>query len=912
MPVSAELEPAVDEAEPSVRPRVQATSSRPRVQATSSRPGVQATARPGKQPTSARPANPPTSARPVSAARKPARTSGAVPSITDFGTAPSITDFGTTTVRAASRTASVSRAAGAANRAPGVTAGPTPKVDTSASAPRQRRRGGYRPIEVAALRSEPTAASRSLLPARSRTDRPVLGGSTAPVFERSQSTASPGASLAPLLADGRPAVGAASRLGSVTRRAIGSRVAEDAAVVSVFEGDDSTANESQAPSGQARVRPADRSGSPRVIRSSDTSETPALRQMGRVLQAAAKDSVEAPRTAAVLHAAARAAIAGDAATVERLVTKAEREARRSTAARVARPGSTRRASEPQRRSPAVRSLLPEVAPRPSRSTQRSRRLRSPIDAAVAIAPSEVTLDAAPAAASSVARAPAAQAAPVVSRSRRGSPSASVKAAHRSASAPVSTDSARAVLRTAPPKVRARVRALLQSKSRPSPLGYARLADVEAVVQAVSQAVSEQSPGQRVQVVRDTAGRSRLQKARTASSARPTTWAGARTASAVTDPDPRVRRAVSAMSVFRTALGELTLPAADDPTAAAEPGATPSTASTEPGARQGRHVLRTSDGTFVSPRQGLRSGSASARAAAARPSAAAHRSTLPTADTDTVIAGPAGAAPDGASAAPGAANERSPRRYASRPSFQHTVGEVDEVSHTRPILPTWAKRASGAPLVRSSEQREIVRALSQAHTPEQVVQIIADHGADLATPDLGGASLGAVPSSLPAPVLQVIEQVREGARAELEERLKAARAAAGTEGPMPERRQPKQSAPEPQVIRTARNLRRGRKTRRSQGIGDDRVMKLAQKLQSLIHLAQGTGDRDEARRHVRMAEDSQAARGEAQAGTQNSGTGSGDTQVDIESLVSEVVQQVNRELSLRRERRQEDPDGGSWW
>jgi hypothetical protein len=26
----------------------------------------------------------------------------------------------------------------------------------------------------------------------------------------------------------------------------------------------------------------------------------------------------------------------------------------------------------------------------------------------------------------------------------------------------------------------------------------------------------------------------------------------------------------------------------------------------------------------------------------------------------------------------------------------------------------------------------------------------------------------------------------------------------------------------------------------------------------------------------------------------------------------VVQSVNRELSLRRERRQEDPDGGSWW
>ena len=82
---------------------------------------------------------------------------------------------------------------------------------------------------------------------------------------------------------------------------------------------------------------------------------------------------------------------------------------------------------------------------------------------------------------------------------------------------------------------------------------------------------------------------------------------------------------------------------------------------------------------------------------------------------------------------------------------------------------------------------------------------------------------------------------------------------------------------------------------------------------MIHLAEGTGDRDEARRHVRMAENSAAARAEGQGAAPGSNKESGkNKQVDIESLITEVVQSVNRELALRRERRQEDPDGGSWW
>jgi hypothetical protein len=63
----------------------------------------------------------------------------------------------------------------------------------------------------------------------------------------------------------------------------------------------------------------------------------------------------------------------------------------------------------------------------------------------------------------------------------------------------------------------------------------------------------------------------------------------------------------------------------------------------------------------------------------------------------------------------------------------------------------------------------------------------------------------------------------------------------------------------------------------------------------------------------MAEDSAAARQEGQgvAGAEAGASGR-NAQVDIEALVGEVVRSVNNELSVRRQRRQEDPDGGKWW
>jgi len=470
-----------------------------------------------------------------------------------------------------------------------------------------------------------------------------------------------------------------------------------------------------------------------------------------------------------------------------------------------------------------------------------------------------------------------------------------------------------------------VKALLSRRGRPSALGYARLADVDQVLQAVTQAYAEAGASDgtaaQVDVVRDSAGRRRLAQGRRDSAragSRPSAWAGARTAAAVTDPDPRIRRAVSAMSVFRTAFGELSLPGSELAMQAEASGS-------GDGARVGRHVLRTADGRFVSPATG---GAAPARsrsmARAATDGATRTTRSAYGVDTDTVVtqsadenglveadgvpaaggASPAGLA--GRAAQVGSGASRPGAAYRKRPGLQSTLGEVDEFSGARHELPVWARRASGAPLVRSSDQREVFTALARAKSPEQVVQVIAQHGAEL----------GSMPSSLPAPVIKVIEQVREGARQDLEARFQAARDAAAGEESTGARSAPtpsKSGSTEPQLLRAVKGLQKTRRARTQGGQGDDRVMKLAKRLQSLIHLAEGTGDRNEARRHVRMAEDSAAARQEGQgtAGAE-AGASQRDAQVDIDALVNEVVRSANSELAMRRQRRQEDPDGGKWW
>ena len=847
---------------------------------------------------------------------------------------------------------------------------------STGSTPVARAASRSRAIEVAAARSQPLRRTRSLVPRRPRPTAVRHAASTdlAPMMADGRPSAvagtAPGSTqgyTSTLTAATRPQPAAAGRIERRSRGMSGRRIVDDAAVVSAeteaevapvetaarptprSESSSASPRVIRAPSRVERlateaavrspvqtaaaratsttastttrasevtrstgVTTQSRPGQPVVVRtattpagstasttpSTTTAPTQATRAFARSARTLATSAHTPARVSSVLHAAARAALGGDHDQVERLLRVADTAVRREEAAQ---------------------SLMPKVSPRHgSRKPSMWSALRSPVDSAVGLAPVEAAEEAeveaaAPRRARSGSTVPVVRsgtqrtAGSSIQRSQTRRTPASVKAAERSSKVPVSSDAARTVLRAAPPQVRARVKALLSRRSRPSALGYARLADVEQVVKAVSQAVAETGGQQaKVQVVRDTAGRRRVAQSRKAAAvqrSRPAAWAGARTASAVTDPDPRIRRAVSAMSVFRTALGEMTLPASEvaevDGVSESRAGAGVPAAL---GERQGRHVLRTADGRFVSARSGKTRSAAPTRRAELSAKPGQRRAS--TVDTDGgLLQAPAETAAELAESTTSSVRTKAGQPYRSRPGLQATLGDVDETSAARPQLPVWARRASGTPLVRSSEQRDVMKALAGANTPEQVVQVIAQHGTELTS----------VPSTLPAPVLKVIEQVREGARADLEERFKAARTSAdGEEAPASRPRPAQKASPEAQVVQQLqRGLRRRKSARRQTGQGDDRVMKLAKKLQSLIHLAQGTGDRDEARRHVRMAEDSAAARSEGQ-NIGESGGGKSNAQADIESLVTEVVQSVNRELALRRERRQEDPDGGNWW
>jgi hypothetical protein len=97
-----------------------------------------------------------------------------------------------------------------------------------------------------------------------------------------------------------------------------------------------------------------------------------------------------------------------------------------------------------------------------------------------------------------------------------------------------------------------------------------------------------------------------------------------------------------------------------------------------------------------------------------------------------------------------------------------------------------------------------------------------------------------------------------------------------------------------------------------GVGADRIERLARKLQRLVYLANVQQDRAGAQQMVRMAEDSGEARAE---GSEAAGEGAPgeDQKVDINALGQEVLGTVMREMELRKERRQEDGDGSSiWW
>ena len=92
---------------------------------------------------------------------------------------------------------------------------------------------------------------------------------------------------------------------------------------------------------------------------------------------------------------------------------------------------------------------------------------------------------------------------------------------------------------------------------------------------------------------------------------------------------------------------------------------------------------------------------------------------------------------------------------------------------------------------------------------------------------------------------------------------------------------------------------------------NKVTQLAKRLQELIAMAESQ-NRSGARQQVRMAEDSTPRRQRGNLRPHQQTRGGMRPQI-LTTLTRQVTEQVTHELQVRRERRQEDPDGRSiWW
>lgn len=377
-------------------------------------------------------------------------------------------------------------------------------------------------------------------------------------------------------------------------------------------------------------------------------------------------------------------------------------------------------------------------------------------------------------------------------------------------------------------------------------------------------------------------------ARTARS-RPTDWVGARSA-------------VSEATAYRGAMGvrtpEVTFAGARSALTESGQFVGARSAVTESGAFVGARSGAGESGALVGARTAATSGaSAPSRAGAPTGARAAGRGTTRGART-----GAPEALPLAGGRAEAVAEVQAPVQRVGRPSLESTLASVSE-SSLPANAPTWAARSDGAPRVRSAQG--LFESLARATTAEQVVGVIAARAGEMSGP---------VP--LTDPMRAVVEQIRQELRP----------STVAAEGTVLQTRAPDIAAPETTVLRPSRSsgpvassaIMRSGGTRpvrssalvRGPGGADDRVSKLVKRLTDLIHLAENERRLSEAQAQVRMAEDTAAARAEGSAPVGNSGNQG--SKLDIETFAREVLEVVNRELELRRERRTEDGDESNWW
>ncbi|HJN75089.1 MAG TPA: hypothetical protein QGF58_14265 [Myxococcota bacterium] len=210
-------------------------------------------------------------------------------------------------------------------------------------------------------------------------------------------------------------------------------------------------------------------------------------------------------------------------------------------------------------------------------------------------------------------------------------------------------------------------------------------------------------------------------------------------------------------------------------------------------------------------------------------------------------------------------------------------------------PGWAERATVPDRLRSTT--ELVAGLVRATDPREIIEIILTRGNELKS------------STLPRPVVQVIEQIRASAHgADVAERRSGARRPSSARAVRTGAGRARRSA---RVVSGWTGLKPKATAATSGAIGDDKVSKLAKKLRNLIHLAESsrTGD---ALREARLAHADRPDSRMTEGGDISNAESAAMASVDIEALGREVLEVVVRELELRQERRQEDNDGNIWW
>jgi len=263
----------------------------------------------------------------------------------------------------------------------------------------------------------------------------------------------------------------------------------------------------------------------------------------------------------------------------------------------------------------------------------------------------------------------------------------------------------------------------------------------------------------------------------------------------------------------------------------------------------------------------------------------------------------------------------PQRRRNRPSAvgdQQTLLEpgfdaADEAV-LEPEAPGWARRAvegtpvAAAPQIRRRSRARVggslLTALARAANPEDVIQVILERSTS-------GAS-----AELPGPAAQLVRRIAQSAAVDSSEPLQPRyrQDHRGERGGRVQRRGTR--SVRQNVLRPPRsNFISGpaaQSTAKSgQGVGASNVMKLANKLMKLIHLAENER-RADARSQVRMAEDTAQARAEGGLGAAQTKSAESET-MNIQTLQQEVLESVLSAIELLQQRREGDPDGrNEWW